>query len=118
MDLSPSGRRYTRTRCGQNSRGPLLVPHVHGLWSQPRHALRRHRRQVTAANDSSGSEQRIIWPPKKGTGHARAGINFADTMARIGLYPDAPKLLSFSETRSESARPHDGPGFSDPQDAD
>jgi len=25
--------------------------------------------------------------------------------------------LSFSETRSESARPHDGPGFSDPQHA-
>jgi synaptic vesicle membrane protein VAT-1 len=35
--------------------------------------------------------------PKPGPGELRirvraAGINFADTMARIGLYPDAPKL--------------------------
>src|SRR6184192_59603 len=35
--------------------------------------------------------------PPVGPGEARiavkaAGINFADTLARIGLYPDAPKL--------------------------
>ena len=37
-----------------------------------------------------------------------AGVNFADTMARVGLYPDAPKLPASSATRSPA--PSWGPG--------
>lgn len=53
-------------------------------------ALRRHRRPVPAANDSSSSEQRIIWPPKKDTGHARVVINLVArfvhyTLSRIAV---------------------------------
>src|SRR5690348_5669006 len=42
-------------------------------------------------------EVRELPDPPVGAGEVRiavraAGINFADTMARVGLYPDAPKL--------------------------
>ena len=42
-------------------------------------------------------EVREAQDPVPGPGEVRirvraAGINFADTMARVGLYPDAPKL--------------------------
>src|SRR5919204_1764010 len=42
-------------------------------------------------------EVREVPDPSVGSGEVRiavkaAGINFADTMARVGLYPDAPKL--------------------------
>src|SRR5436190_21217308 len=42
-------------------------------------------------------EVRELPDPPVGPGELRiavkaAGINFADTMARVGLYPDAPKL--------------------------
>ena len=47
--------------------------------------------------------------PPVGPGEVRiavkaAGINFADLMARVGLYPDAPKPPASSATRSPGSR--------------
>ncbi len=36
---------------------------------------------------------------------AAAGVNFADVMARIGLYPDAPRLRASWATRSPARLP-------------
>ena len=56
--------------------------------------------------------------PPVGPGEVRiaveaAGINFADTMARVGLYPDAPKTPACSATRSPARSSRWGRGSSE-----
>jgi len=52
---------------------------------------------INKSGDSAGLELREVAVPQPGFGEVRvrvaaAGVNFADVMMRLGLYPDAPKL--------------------------
>src|SRR4051812_11752619 len=56
-----------------------------------------HQIWITKAGPPEVLQVREAPDPEPGEGEVRirvkaAGINFADLMARVGLYPDAPKL--------------------------
>ena len=105
---SPSSRKNARSPTSWFSH-PARPGHRGGDADRPVHAPRdtpRHAVASEAPCDKSGS--RAPGPPRSSrsarrptpsrpTGQVRirvkaAGINFADLMARVGLYPDAPKI--------------------------
>ena len=92
------------------------------LLSRPQRERRRRGRVramravvITRARPARGARGEERPDPPVGPGEVRiavkaAGINFADTMARVGLYPDAPKLPASSATRSRARSSRWGTG--------
>src|ERR1700729_2602937 len=76
--------------------GSLRTSTSHGLPSSSiQHAMRQV--WITRAGPPEVLQVREAPDPEPGAGQVRirvkaAGINFADLMARVGLYPDAPKI--------------------------
>src|SRR5439155_15427462 len=86
---------FARRDCAANRTTHPRHIHARRLWGYGRRTMRQV--WITKAGPPEVLQVRESPDPDAAAGQVRirvraAGINFADLMARVGLYPDAPKI--------------------------